>query len=84
MNDRLIDQVYDTYCQDIARIDHLGPNRRLIFTVPHITDVGWEQVVVKLIVPAELLTKLSFMAVGATAQSTPHVLLAADADGWRN
>ncbi len=32
----MIDQACDFYCQDFARIDALGPNRRLIFTLPAI------------------------------------------------
>ena len=76
----------DIYCHDIVRIDVLGPNRRLVFTVPNAENGSgeYQNVICKLILPAELLTKLAYMSAGADAQSTSHVLLAADADGWRN
>jgi hypothetical protein len=63
-NDRLIDQACDTYCHSIARIDTLGPNRRLIFTVPSVDSTGYQNVVVKLILPAELMMTLARLAVG--------------------
>jgi hypothetical protein len=68
-NDRLIDQACDLYCHGIARIDTLGPNRRLVFTIPSIDSTGYQQVVVKLILPAELMTALACMAFGADASS---------------
>jgi hypothetical protein len=30
----LIDQASDLYCHGVARVETLGPNRRIIFTVP--------------------------------------------------
>jgi hypothetical protein len=68
-NDRLIDQACDMYCHGIARIDTLGPNRRLVFTIPSIDSTGYQQVVVKLILPAELMTALACMALGTDASS---------------
>jgi hypothetical protein len=40
-NDRLSDQASDVYCHGIARIDTLGPNRRLVFTIPSVTSPGY-------------------------------------------
>lgn len=74
--DRLIDQANDLYCQDIARIDTLGPNRRIIFTIPSIDSTGYHNVVVKLILPAELMVTLAYMAAGADANNVSPQLLA--------
>jgi hypothetical protein len=63
-NDRLIDQAHDLYCHGIARIDTLGPNRRLVFTIPSVDSSGYQNVVVKLILPAELMMTLARLAVG--------------------
>ena len=71
----LIDQAQDQYCHDIARIDVLGPNRRLVFTIPCIHDGRDKIVAIKLIVPAELLTKLAYMAIGAEPDTVSRELL---------
>jgi hypothetical protein len=63
-DNRLLDQAHDLYCHGIARIDTLGPNRRIIFTVPSVDSTGYQNVVVKLILPAELMMTLARMAVG--------------------
>lgn len=76
MSERLIDQAVDMYCHGLARIDALGPNRRLIFTVPTTDTPGFENVVVKLILPAELLTTLAYMAVGADRGTVSPALIA--------
>jgi hypothetical protein len=73
---RLIDQACDLYCQDIARIDILGPNRRIIFTIPSIDSTGYHNVVVKLILPADLMVTLAYMAAGADANRVSPQLLA--------
>jgi hypothetical protein len=75
-NDRLIDQACDMYCHGIARIDTLGPNRRLVFTIPSIDSSGYQQVVVKLILPAEVMVALAYMAAGADAKTVSPQLLA--------
>jgi len=36
MSEHLIDQATELYCHKMERIDHLGPNRRLMFTVPDV------------------------------------------------
>jgi hypothetical protein len=66
-DNRLIDQVCDMYCHGIARSDTLGPNRRLVFTVPSTESPGYQNVVVKLILPADLMLTLACMAAGAGA-----------------
>lgn len=74
----LIDQAVDLYCQDIARIDSLGPNRRLIFTIPDITSPSGDcqTVAAKLIMPAELLVRLAYMAAGSDERAVSRQLLA--------
>jgi hypothetical protein len=75
-NSRISDNACDVYCQDIARIDVLGPNRRLVFTIPSVECPGWQSVTIKVILPAELLAKLACMAVGADQNDTAPALLA--------
>ena len=56
MVNNLIDQSYsDAFACALARIDRLGPNRRLIFTVPTIEGDGLQNVAAKLIIPAQIL-----------------------------
>jgi hypothetical protein len=56
MVNNLIDQSYsDAFACALARIDRLGPNRRLIFTVPTIDGDGLQNVAAKLIIPAQIL-----------------------------
>jgi hypothetical protein len=65
------------YCHRLARIDTPGPNRRLVFTIPSIEGpAGYENVVVKLILPAELLTTLAYMAAGADRETISPELIA--------
>jgi hypothetical protein len=74
-SDRLIDQAHDLYCHGIARIDTLGPNRRIIFTVPSVDGAGYQNVVVKLILPAELLGALAYLAIGADRNTVSPALI---------
>jgi hypothetical protein len=76
IDERLIDRGSDVYCHGIARVDQLGPNRRLVFTVPSLDGGKYQDVVIKLIVPAELLTALACMAVGADQNTASLALLA--------
>ncbi|WP_407174554.1 hypothetical protein [Bradyrhizobium sp. STM 3562] len=76
MNDRLIDQAPDMYCHRIARIDALGPNRRLVFTMPSVDGDAYENVVVKLILPAEVMMTLAYMAAGADRETISPELIA--------
>lgn len=75
-NDRLIDQACDVYCHGIARIDILGPNRRLVFTIPSVDSAGYQNVVVKLILPADLMVRLAYMAAGADRAAFSPELIA--------
>jgi hypothetical protein len=75
-NDRLLDQAHDLYCHGIARIDTLGPNRRIIFTVPSVDSTGYQNVVVKLILPAELLGALAYLAIGVDRNTISPELIA--------
>jgi hypothetical protein len=75
----LYDQAQDIFCNRLARIDTLGPNRRLIFTMPSVDGPGTEAVVVKLIVSAELLTEIAYMASGADRDTVSALLVACEA-----
>lgn len=75
-NDRLLDQAHDLYCHGIARIDTLGPNRRIIFTIPSVDSDGYQNVVVKLILPAELLGVLAYLAIGVDRKTISPELIA--------
>jgi hypothetical protein len=77
MSDFLIDQACDMYCHGIARIDVLGPNRRLVFTIPSLEQPGYQNVTIKLILPAELMVTLGYLALGTkrpTATYAPELL----------
>jgi hypothetical protein len=76
MSAHLIDQAPDMFANGLARIDVLGPNRRLIFTVPSIEGDGYEHVVVKLILPADFMVTLAYMAAGADQKTISPELLA--------
>jgi hypothetical protein len=66
----------EMYCHGIARIDKLGPNRRIVFTVPRVDGDGYQDVVVKLILPAELMMKLAYMVAGADHENVSPELIA--------
>ena len=70
MAELMIDNACDMYCHGIARIETLGPVRRIIFTVPDTTSPGYQNVVIKLIMTAELLATLSHMAAGVDQHGT--------------
>jgi hypothetical protein len=80
MADYLLDNAPDMYCHQLARIDVLGPNRRLVFTMPATNPQdaarGEQVVVIKLIVPAELLADLAFKAAGADRDTVSPQLIA--------
>jgi hypothetical protein len=50
----------DTFCESLARIDHLGHCRRLVFTVRDMNGDG-RAVVAKLILPVEVLAEIAHM-----------------------
>lgn len=72
----LNDQAADYFVHGIARIEALGPNRRLVFTIPSIEHSDTQNVVVKLVMSAELLAQLSYMAAGAVPANISPELLA--------
>jgi hypothetical protein len=76
MTDFLIDQAPDIFCHRLARIDDLGANRRLIFTIPSIDAPGEEHVTVKLIIPADFMVTLAYMVAGADSKLVSRELLA--------
>jgi hypothetical protein len=79
----LIDQISDTYCHNLARIDRLGLNRRLIFTVPDVGSPSYQTVVAKLIIPADFMVTLAYMAIGRPQppeQRLSSALLCLDTD----
>lgn len=78
MADLLIDQACDMYCHGIARIETLGPCRRLVFTIPSLESPGYQSVVIKLIMTPELLATLSCLAAGADQNIISPALLALD------
>ena len=57
----------DTFCEEVYRVDRIGPCHRLIFTA---RDYSCETrcVVAKLILPSERLLDLAALARGAHAQ----------------
>jgi hypothetical protein len=74
-NEHLIDQTMDLYCARLSRIDRLGPCCRLIFTVPTTDGTNYHNVVAKLVMPAEFMVTLAYMAAGARpGQVSPELL----------
>ena len=76
MADLLLDNAVDVYCHGIARIETLGPNRRVVFTMPDVANPGYQNIVIKLIMTAELLATLSYMAAGVDQNNISPALLA--------
>ena len=56
----------------------LGPNRRIVFTIPSVEHERYQEVVVKLILPAEVMHTLACLATGATQGTISPELLALD------
>jgi hypothetical protein len=76
MTDLLIDNAVDMYCHGIAKIETLGPCRRIVFTIPDTANPGFQNVVIKLILPAELMATLAYMAIGVDQSTISPALLA--------
>lgn len=74
--EHLIDQAFDLYCAQLARIDRLGPNCRLIFTVPATDGTNYHNVVAKLVLPADMMVTLAYLAAGADPRQVSPELLA--------
>jgi hypothetical protein len=65
MSERLVDQNYpDTFVCELSKVERIGANRRLIFTVPSIEGDGFRMVVAKLIVPADYMVTLAYTIAG--------------------
>jgi hypothetical protein len=71
MAELLLDNAVDVYCHGIAKIETLGPCRRIVFTMPDAANPGYQNVVIKLIMTAELLATLSYLAAGADCGLAP-------------
>jgi len=89
MSDKLVDQNYpDTFACELSKVERLGANRRLIFTVPGIEGDGYKMVVAKLIVPADYMVTLAYMIATDGKIKTPTVadelFSAMDIDGKVN
>jgi hypothetical protein len=76
MTEQLVDNCLDTYAHELTRIDVLGPNRRLVFTVPDPVNPGYAQVTSRLILPADVMVTLAYMAAGAHRAQVSLDLLA--------
>ena len=77
MSDHIVDNnALELYCHGVEKVETLGPMRRLIFTTPDAQYPGHKNVVVKLILTAELLATLSYMAAEADQRAISPALLA--------
>jgi hypothetical protein len=67
MSEHLIDNSYgnDTFCEQLARIDRLGRNCRLVFTTRDVIQPQYSVIVAKLIIPADFMVTLAYVAAGA-------------------
>ena len=74
--EHLIDQERELYCARLDRIDRLGPNYRLIFTVPTTDGTNYHNVVAKLVLPADAMVALAYLAAGADPQQVSPELIA--------
>ena len=75
--EHLIDQTVDIFCERLARIDAIGTNRRLIFTTSSLVDgPQYHNVAAKLILPADFMSMLAYMAAGADRKLISPELLA--------
>jgi hypothetical protein len=72
MSDRLVDQNYpDTFVCELTKIERLGSNRRLVFTVPSADEPTYKSIVAKLIVPADMMADVAQM-LAADAVAMPN------------
>jgi hypothetical protein len=81
--DELIEQycISDVFCEGLARIDQIGPCRRLIFMVRDTMSPGIKTVTAKIVVPAEVMFEIAQMIaadhpVSAALAAIPHDALA--------
>jgi hypothetical protein len=79
----LFEQYYiaDIFCEGLARIDQVGPCRRLIFMVRDTMNDGMKTITAKIVVPAEVMFEIAQMIsadhpVSAALAAIPHDALA--------
>jgi hypothetical protein len=58
----------DVFVSELTRVEKIGANRRLIFTMPDPIDPTCRAIVAKLIVPAEYMVTLAYMIAGDGAK----------------
>jgi hypothetical protein len=68
----------DVFCSNLSRIDCIGSNRRLVFTVPDVADPEYRVVVAKLIIPADYMATLIHFVAGVDENTISRQLLAFD------
>jgi hypothetical protein len=73
--------VADVFCEGLARIDQIGPCRRLTFMVRDTMSPGMKTVTAKIVVPAEVMFEIAQMIaadhpVSAALAAIPHDALA--------
>src|SRR5580704_12183524 len=54
----------DVFIGELTRVERIGANRRLIFTMPDPMDPTCRAIVAKLIVPADYMVTLAYMIAG--------------------
>ena len=66
----------DIFAGELSRIDKLGSNRRLIFTLPSV-EGGWQgrMVQIKLIIPADYMVTLGALVLGHVDESSVLALM---------
>jgi hypothetical protein len=75
MSNRLLDNAADMFVAELSRIDNLGANQRLIFTLPSIDNDGYSQVQIKLIVPTDYMDQLGSLILGRARDDARDNLL---------
>jgi hypothetical protein len=58
----------DVFIGELTRVERIGANRRLIFTMPDPMDPTCRAIVAKLIVPADYMVTLAYMIAGDGAK----------------
>ena len=76
----------DIFVGELTRIERLGNNRRLIFTMPDPISPSWRVIVAKLIVPADYMLPLAQLigSDGRKPMLPPDPLSAMEVDGPAN
>jgi hypothetical protein len=78
---RLSDNAVTVFASELTRIDRIGNNRRLVFTVPATEGDGWKDVQVKVIVPADMMVTLLYMIAGDGEHAAESLLSATEPMG---